>query len=572
MTMLIGAHVNETQGGVTNANLTKAHWSFAWVNQFAAFPYASGAYRSGQAAPLAAWPVAANGHAIVAGRLGAYIDDYYYRVHINPTLLDLGNVVSAQTTPVNVWNAHLVPQTLTDLAGLDEGITISGQPEPPMLFTALQEREYQVSVKPDGQPVLDTVLTWAFANGETPGLQITATRIIAWSFAPDWGDGVRERLTWKTDIMVSEAFVEQRRALRLAPRRELSASMYVEDRERQLLDLALFGWGGRIWAVPVWPEIQVLAVPVALESKRIDCQTEHLDFHPGGLAMLRSESAFEFEVVEIEAVDAGGLDLRRATQGSWPAGSRLYPARTGQLMQQPDISRLTDMASAVDVDFLVMDPSDWPALAVDALPLYRGRPVLDARPDESEDLTSSFERLTSTLDSQASMPLVTDTAGRAMPVTGYRWVDMGRAERAHWRSLAYTLRGAQGSIWVPTHADDLTLVDTVSGTSNALDVANCGYTRFGQARPGRRDIRIELYDGTVLYRRITGAAEMSPAMERLVIDQALGQLVTPSDIMRICWMVCSRQAGDSVEIEHVTDSEGVAKGSMVFRGVRDDEF
>ncbi|WP_339665889.1 hypothetical protein [uncultured Pseudomonas sp.] len=441
-----------------------------------------------------------------------------------------------------------------------------------MLFTALQEREYQLSVTPDGQPVLDTVLTWAFANGETPGLQITATRIIAWSFAPDWGDGVRERLTWKTDIMISEAFVEQRRALRLAPRRELSASMYVEDRERQLLDLALFGWGGRIWAVPVWPEIQVLAIPVALESKRIDCQTEHLDFRPGGLAMLRSESAFEFEVVEIEAIDAGGLDLRRATQGSWPAGSRLYPARTGQLMQQPDISRLTDMASAVDVDFLVMDPSDWPALAVDALPLYRGRPVLDARPDESEDLTSSFERLTSTLDSQASMPLVTDTAGRAMPVTGYRWVDMGRADRAHWRSLAYTLRGAQGSIWVPTHADDLTLVDTVSSTSNSLDVANCGYTRFGQARPGRRDIRIELYDGTVLYRRITGAAEMSPAMERLVIDQALGQLVTPSDVMRICWMVCSRQAGDSVEIEHVTDSEGVAKGSMVFRGVRDDEF
>ena len=572
MSLLSGALVNATQGGIVNSNLTQAHSQFAWINQFDIFPYASAASRSGQAARQALWPVAANGRAVHGSQLGTFVDDYYYRIHVTPALLDLGNVVSTQTTPVQVWNAHLVPHTLTDIAGEDEGITISGQPEAPLLFAALQEREYQVSVTPDGQPVLDTNLTWSFNNGESPAVRITANRIIAWTFAPDWGDGIRERLTWKTDILVSESFAEQRRALLLAPRRELSGPMYVEGRERQLLDLALFSWSGRIWAVPVWPEIQILSVPVALDSLRIDCDTAFLDFHVGGIAMLRSESAFEFEVVEILAIDETGLDLRRATQAAWPAGSRLYPARTGRLMQQPELSRMTDMLTSAEVEFLIMDPSDWPELEAADLPTYRGRPVLDARPDESEDLTSSYERLTSTLDSQTAMPLVTDIAARAMPVTGYRWIDMGRADRAFWRSLAYTLRGAHTSLWIPTHADDLTLIDTVTSDSTSLDIANCGYARFGQARPGRRDIRIELYGGTVLYRRITGAVEVSPALERLAIDQTLGQLVTPADVMRICWMVCSRMAGDSVEIDHTTDSEGVATGSMVFRGVRDDEF
>lgn len=573
MAVLNVQRLQPIQGGLTaNPNLTAEHWQFEWINQFAPSPFLSELQPLLQVALTASPPILANGVGIQAQGIGSFVDDFYHRIHISPAQLDLGNVVSAQTTPVRVWNAHLIPQSLTDIDGLDEGINISGQPSPPLLFTALQEREYQVSVTPDGQPVLDTTISWVFANGEEPGLRITANRIIAWSFAPDWGDGIRERLTWKTDILVSESFAEQRRALMLGPRRELSAPMYVEGRERQLLDLALFSWGARVWAVPIWHEIQFITAPVAQGAMRITCATDDLDFRAGGLAMLRSESAFEFEVVEIDSIDSTGLNLRRATQQVWPASSRLYPARPGMLMQQPELTRLTDMLITAEVDFLIMEPSDWPELPAGALPLYRGRPVLEARPDETEDLTRGFERLMSTLDNQQSTPLVTDTAGRAMPVTGYRWLDMGRAARAFWRSLAYTLRGMQTAMWIPTHADDLTLIDTVSAAANTLDVANCGYARFGQARPGRRDIRIELYDGTVFYRRISAAAEISPTLERLVIDQTLGLLVAPSDVMRICWMVCSRSAGDTFEIEHMTDSEGVAAGGMVFRGVRDDEF
>ncbi|MGV8664248.1 hypothetical protein ACV357_34965, partial [Pseudomonas aeruginosa] len=43
--------------------------------------------------------------------------------------------------------------------------------------------------------------------------------------------------------------------------------------------------------------------------------------------------------------------------------------------------------------------------------MYRGRPVLEQRPDESEDLTSSYQRLLSTLDNGSAIPRVTDVAG-----------------------------------------------------------------------------------------------------------------------------------------------------------------
>lgn len=500
----------------------------------------------------------------------SYVSDYYDRVHISPVQLDLGNVVSTQVTPVRAWNAWRVPRTLESIAGTDEGLQLSGQSEPPLLVPALKELTWQMSVTPDGQPVLDTRVTWIFDNGEQPGVRVTANRIIAWSFAPDWGDSVLERLSALTDVLQSESGAEQRRALRVAPRREFEAQMYAEDRERQLLDLAMYGWSGRTWAMPVWPDIQLLQQPVAVGAVRIACSTAYLDFVQGGMAMLRGDNAFSYEVVQIKAIDAAGIDLQRPTQQAWPRGSRFYPARAAQLVEQPSLTRITDRAQGAKVHFQVMEVCLWPEVLPSTL--YRGRPVLDERPDESEDLSGTLERIQLQLDSALALPRVTELASRPFPVTGYRWLGLGRAERSSWRSLVHGLRGRQVAVWVPTHADDLTLVGQINDVATAMDIAYVGYTRFASARPGRRDIRIQLNDGTVFYRRILNSTELGLETERLSIDASLGRQVLPSQVARICWMSLSRGNSDTVEIEHITDSEGLASSAITFRGVPDDEL
>lgn len=503
-------------------------------------------------------------------RGGAYLDDYYNRIHISPSRLDLGNVVSAQTSPVSLWNAFLEPRTLLDIDGLDEGIQVGGQPSPPMLFPSLKELTWQLTVTPDGQPVLDTVVTWEFDNGRVAGLRITANRIIAWTFVPDWGDGIVEGLTAATDILQSESGVSQRRKLRGSPRREFNGAMYAEGRERQLLDLALFGWSDRIWSIPIWPDIQLLDAGIAADVDFIPCSTQWLDFRNGGLAMLRGEDAFTSETLEILEVLPEGLQLKRNTQLAWPAGSRLYPARSAQLLEEPSLNKLTDRLFEAEVRFLVVEVCDWP----EWLPatVYRGRPVWDRRPDDTENLTHAAERLRSTLDSGFAQPLVTDTARRAFQVLGQRHLDLGREARALVRSFIYGMCGRQKVVWVPTHMDDLTVVATASAVATTLDVENIGYTRFSSGKPGRRDIRIELWNGTVLMRRITGATELDTQTERLALDAALGIELRPDDIARISWMNLMRFESDAQEIEHMTDSQGVAGWATVFREERDDEF
>jgi hypothetical protein len=342
--------------------------------------------------------------------------------------------------------------------------------------------------------------------------------------------------------------------------------MYIDQAERQFLDLALFDWSARFWGLPIWPEVQLLTQSVALSAVRIPCQTAYLEFRVGGLAILHSGSAFHCEGVVISGVDANGIDLASPLNNAWPVGTRLYPARAAMLAREPRLKRLTDQSISADVDFLVTEACDWPEI----LPatLYRGWPVLETRPDESEDLAITQHRLLATLDAAGSLPLITDVAGVAMPLRGWKWLGSGRQERAAFRSLVYGLRGRQVPVWIPTHSDDLTIVAGIGGTT--VDVAYCGYTRFGQTNPGRRDIRIELLSGTVYHRRITGSEELSSTVERLQIDSSLGVSVAPAQIRRVCWMTLSRLSIDSVNIEHITDSDGIATSSLTFRGVRDD--
>lgn len=514
-------------------------------------------------------PVDAHHRQIPATMQGSYFADYYGRIHVRPAIVDLGNVISAQQFPVWVFNAHLAPISLQAINGLAEGIILSGQAAPPLEWAALQEREYQVSVTPEGRPVIDSSVTFDFGS-ERPFFRIIGNRIVAFTFAPNWDDPISERLSWLTDVLRSESMATQRRALRTAPRREFSAKFIAYGRDRQSLDSALLGWGSMVWALPIWPDVQLLEAGVSAGATSCFCSTSGRDFSTPGLAMFRGESAQDFEVVEVIAVTPTGLTFKRAVSRDWPDGSRLYPVRRAILADEPQMTRLTDMLAETEARFTLVEPCDWPTILPEAK--YRGRPVLESRPDESKDLTWKYERMLSKLDNKTGIPGISDIARVAMPVMSWRWIDCGRDRQSALRSLLYGLRGQQIAIWVPTHADDLTVVEVAPDTSKAIVVANVGYSRFCQGRAGRKDIRIEFFDGSVLHRRIVSAGELDSGRERLELDAPHGRQLDPADISRVCFMVLVTLASDKIEWTHHTDADGVAEVSLTFRGVRDDDI
>jgi hypothetical protein len=506
------------------------------------------------------------------GRVGRQFGflSWYQRVHLSTTTLALGNVVSSQNRQIKVWNGYIdrsVSVTAVNMSGGD-GVDLSAPAPLPVVLRPLQARNWLVSVSLDGPPTVEATITWTISGEPSLTLRITGSRITAWGWTPDWTNGVQERLEWLTDVLQSPTGAEQRRKLRPWPRRSWSANLLVDGDDRVSLDLALYGWGQRNWALPIWTDVTWLSAVVNTGSQAIALNTNGTDYRAGGLALLLGASALEVEVVEVEAVRADGLDLVRPVQTRWAPGSRIYPVRIARLSEQPQESRLTDQASRYDVNFEAVEACSWPATP--PATLYRGVPVLEEVPDESQDLSRQYQRLLTLLDNSINAPAVTDLVGTGIAVQQHRWFLAGRTARGAWRSLAYHLSGRAGAIWLPTFADDLRLTAVVAATAATLDIRMIGYARFGAGKTGRRHIRIELFDGRTIHRRITGAVVVNAGTERLSLDLPPGIELSAANVRRISWLQLMRLQDDAVEIDHVTDIDGLARASVMLRSLRDD--
>lgn len=384
-----------------------------------------------------------------------------------------------------------------------------------------------------------------------------------WPFTPNWTDPVIETLEWLTDVLQSPSGAEQRRALRLAPRRSFSASVVVQGPERTLFDLWVHTRAGAPLALPVWPDVQWLLDPPTAGAPAIACRTAGFDFVDGGMAALVGDDPAQAELLQVATTDVDSLVLADPVTADWPMGTRLYPVRAARFAEQPTVARKADDVWVAQLHLELNEPCDWPP----QLPAttYRNRPLLAARPDESQDLTRDYERLARLLDNTTGVARVTDTTGLGFGVLQHRFVLFGRAAQVAFRSLLYGLRGRQGACWIPTHAADLEPL-IVSGS--VLTVRRCGYADHAPMAPGRRDVRIARVDGSAVHRRITGAAIVNDETEALTLDGPVD--TAASDITRVSFMQLARLAEDVVDISHVTDADGVATASVVWRALRDD--
>ena len=198
---------------------------------------------------------------------------------------------------------------------------------------------------------------------------------------------------------------------------------------------------------------------------------------------------------------------------------------------------------------------------------YRHHVVLEPASDWNEDITASFIRLVKNLDNQTGLPVLTDTAGKAFQITAHHFLLENRQQQQALRALFYYLRGRQRAIWVSSNATDIYPVSDIHG--NTFDIEYQQFTKTVFEQNGRRDLRLELNDGRVLYRRIVAATVLDAQRERLSLDgDELN--VSLSHLRKLSFLTLSRLESDTIRWQHHTDSDGVATVSVNFRAVRDD--
>lgn len=482
-----------------------------------------------------------------AGQFGPMFDlDFYNRLHLSISVLALGNVVGQQQRIVSVWNAYSYGVTLESVVLANgEGIEVAGQGLPPTAFVPLQERSWVIRVSPEGPPTIDATVTWSFDTGTSLQLSITGNRVSPWTWRPDWGRGIGEALEWATDVLEAEEGDEQRIGRRLTPRQTWTFTATAEGVARQAMEAAIAGWGGRVWALPLWPHASqiksiALAGATVLQAAGFD-----REFMAGGLALIMGEDAMVSEVVEIEEVQADQLLLRRGLNRQWPAGSTVYPAKSARMIDSV-ATRFTGTVADAAVTFTVASANPHASIDPATLPQHRGFGVLEERPDWTGAPQLTSLRRLAISDNSAGVPSWVDRAGYPTLRQVIRYAPLGRAQVERMRQVQYYLAGQLRALWIPSYASDFQLKTLAAEGASNIDVAYVGYTAYLRNQVGRTDIRIQTRQG-IQYRQITGSTDLGNGMERLGLGAPLAMQLDPSEGVEISFLSLMRGNSDRVE-------------------------
>ncbi|GAB3335329.1 hypothetical protein [Marilutibacter aestuarii] len=385
---------------------------------------------------------------------------------------------------------------------------------------------------------------------------------VPWTVPPDWARPVRESLGWGTNTLrANTTGASFHASLRETPARAFEFEVFDEGLPWRFADALLHSASGQAMLLPVWPDLQLVG-PLTSGLGSIACATDGYDFTDDGLVLLWG-GVNTWEVLEVATVDPGALVLASPTSQAWPRGTRLYPLRRGRVRNGLQETVRADDKGRRTVRFEVREPCAWPA----AMPVatYLGHPVLEWRPDDGADEGGSYNRLMAEVSNGLGDPVEFDLAGVQLRGSSMGWQLWGRADQSAARSRLYAMRGGAVPVWVPSWKQDLRLAAPIGGASTTMTVEWTGYAALGALQPNRRDLRIELRDGTVLYRRITGVADAG-ATESLFLDAPLGLAVAPGQVRAISYLTLS-VGPDSQEIAHYTDADGHAQVSLSFSAV-----
>ena len=363
-----------------------------------------------------------------------------------------------------------------------------------------------------------------------------------WKTPANWSTPIIERLEWRTDVLLAYNGSEQRIALRQTPRRYFEFGFLVPTLlERQKLEAAISANGSQSWDLPIWTDSTPCTSAVSNGDVVVYADTVGRDFVAGGKALLLATNGNTL-IINISTFTATQLNLSSAVVGAWPIETAVIPLRTAYLEQNQQISRFTGSAIYGVVRFLCDDISEWPTTTETE---YRDYPVLTTSTNWRQDLTLDYQRKMQIVDFGVGGIYRDDESSMSVFIQSHHFVLDSRQKITDFRKFLYSRRGRLNALWIPTFMPDLSFVAL---SSTALDITNIGYTTLYNQAINSRDIRIELTNGNVYYRRIVASTIISNTVERLTLDSVLGVSVTAADVEKISFMMFGRLDTDAIEL------------------------
>lgn len=567
---ILGQFGSRFERGVDNP------WLSAELNELDEFVSRFDAYTTltSEQGRYGAWRLHADNHWGVSAqrKMTSFFDDYYNRIYFIPGALDAGNLLSTQVRHIILWNAYLTPQTLEATGlGPQAGISMSLPPGVSLPYDVepLRELDFTVQIELSGPPTIDSYANFT-VEGITYTIPITGRRIVLFPFEPTWASPVDETVTMRSWVLAAEDGSEQTGSESgEVPRRSLEFNVNLRTAlQAQRCENLLFAWQSRFFGVPHWGEESRTDGAAAAGSTTLAFDTTGLSLEPGTLVAIYLDED-KNEIREVDEVLPSGVTLTTALEYDWPQGSRVYPCFVGLMNESMAGQRETSTVGRLPVMF-DCEPSATPgnvALNEPAL-TYRGKELYLGKINWRGAMPMSFTADTKRVDGNVGKFYSFSSSGFSKIARRHNWTLYDRADVFAFRQFLGRRQGVARSVFMPSGMHDFNIAAPILADEFILVVENNEYGALAGAHPARRDIIVELNDGTYFCRRIIATNDFEK-FTRLQLDSPLGQDVYVEDVKRISFLALYRFESPSATIRYLSNSKATVDANMVVKTTED---
>ncbi|HCF3663722.1 TPA: hypothetical protein NID01_000548 [Pseudomonas aeruginosa] len=484
---------------------------------------------------------------IAGSRWRGVNDTFYNRLLVEPSLLELGNLLSNQTRTISVWNGFLENKTISAFQRVnDAGISVTEPVAVPYVLRPLEQLTYILNVSTDGPAVIDAQYVWT-VDGTDYSAEVTGRRVVVFPFGPNWNTPVTEPLEWLTNVLRSYAGNEQRRSLRVEARRELNYSLRLTRQQSARLENLLWGWQNRIYAMPIWTDKPHLTARAQRGDLELLLPTDTYSFSAGALAVLY-QNAETMEVVEIDTVAAGRLALRRPLESDWGVDTAVMPMVLGHLPTSVPLMRYTNNTLTGSISFACDPNTTDPYTPAGTPPVqYEGLEVITRQPNWVSPLDNSFAYEFQTLDQQAGAVLWNPTEEFPRIIRRYTWLLNGRQQIKAFRQALGRWRGQARALYVPSWHEDFKVTRVIGASDVGIAVEENEFRSMVGVDPARNRLMLRLENGQMFFRKIVGVST-DGTYTLLTIDAPFNQQIEVNQVRALHLLMRCRLATDRVEL------------------------
>lgn len=506
--------------------------------------------------------------------------DWYNRFHVKPTSIDFGSFAEEVVGATRVWNAFLVPQTLSSaVAGSGAmGVTYTS-PALPSVFAPLQTKDISFTAAPTGPGIITESFTLNFVSGALANVSMIGVRIDppegilfdeqSSGSKEDWADGMTITDEWYTSVIISRDGSEQRDALRSYPRKTVEFKSLVTPARVQAFRrrVALSG-KGTFYVADQTRWIKLTAPntnPLALQVDSLPAWAA-----PGCWIILRHLGKTSIRQVSTTGDSNSGtaytLTFLTNDDMTWAIGAKVHPAFECEFADETPTNRPTN--SVVTVRFrLPVIPGSQPDEDFGTPELvFDGREVMTLSINWISGIDENLLRPSELLDQ------IFGVQSRTFPVEQYeitqlRMTGSNNTKSNAIRNFFNRHKGRQKEFYFSSQEPELVASSPLVNGQNILLTASTEDALAYGLMQTRRAIEVKLKDGTLLHRVVetiaTDEDSNSLGTTHFTLRTGWPRTIALNEIDRISWLKLGRFATDAFTMVWGTNECGDAKFSIM---------